>query len=85
MVALDWTNEEHVNLFHVWQNDPRVAAGWNETGTLEQHRAYLRNMHEESHQFPVLGKFDDAFFAYYEIYWAKVSNHTTDGIVQNKF
>ncbi|KAK3347962.1 acyl-CoA N-acyltransferase [Neurospora tetraspora] len=71
MVALDHTNAAHLELFHTWQNDPRVSQGWNEEGTLEQHREYLRKAHEDPHQITVLAAFDDVFFAYFEIYWAK--------------
>lgn len=71
MVALDYTDPDHLNLFHTWQNDPRVSQGWNETGTLEQHREYLRKMHQDPHQFAVLAAFDGVFFAYFEIYWAR--------------
>lgn len=71
MVALDYTDPAHLDLFHTWQNDPRVSQGWNETGTLEQHREYLRRMHEDPHQFAVLASFDGVFFAYFEIYWAR--------------
>ncbi|KXX79673.1 N(6)-hydroxylysine O-acetyltransferase [Madurella mycetomatis] len=71
MVALDYADKEQLELFHVWQNDPRVSQGWNETGTLEQHREYLRRAHEDPHQITILARFDETFFAYFEVYWAK--------------
>lgn len=74
MVSLDYHNAEHLRLFHEWQNDPRVSQGWNETGTLDQHREYLRVIDEDPHQVAVLAYWQDVPFAYFEIYWAKVIN-----------
>lgn len=71
MVVLDPRSAEHVNLFHTWQNDPRVSQGWNETGTLAEHQRYIDDMHADPHQVAVLARFDDTCFAYFEVYWAK--------------
>jgi hypothetical protein len=71
MVALDHTSPEHLELFHAWQNDPRVSAGWDETGTLDQHREYLARAHDDPHRLAVLAAFDGVFFAYFETYWAR--------------
>lgn len=72
MVSVDLNNAEHVRLFHEWQNDPRVSQGWNLTGTLEQHKDYLRRVHDDPHVVALLAKWDDINFAYFEVYWAKV-------------
>lgn len=57
--------------FHRWQNDPRVAAFFEEAGTIEQHRAYLERLIADPHMFPLIGALDGRDFAYFEIYWAR--------------
>ncbi|EWG52645.1 hypothetical protein FVEG_11329 [Fusarium verticillioides 7600] len=71
MVSVDYNDTEHVRLFHEWQNDPRVSQGWSQTGTLEQHQEYLRQVHDDPHVIALLAKWDDIHFAYFEVYWAK--------------
>jgi len=63
--------EADLALFHRWMNDERVAAFFDEAGTLEAHRAYLARMAGDPHMMPVLGCLDDEPFCYFELYWAR--------------
>ncbi|CCE27385.1 related to aerobactin siderophore biosynthesis protein iucB [Claviceps purpurea 20.1] len=65
MVALDYKNDEHLRLFHEWQNDPRFSQGWERTGTLVQHREYLRNVEQDAHQVAILAKRTAWAYTYY--------------------
>ncbi|UWQ33787.1 acetyltransferase [Leisingera sp. M527] len=60
-----------LELFHAWMNDTRVAAFFEESGTLEYHRNYLSRMQADPHMMPVLGCLDGRPFCYFELYWAR--------------
>ena len=73
MVALDVKDKKHVDLFHTWQNDPRVSQGWDQSGSIEEHHRYLEEVQADPHQIALLARFEGVEFAYFEVYWAKVT------------
>ncbi|MFY1018859.1 GNAT family N-acetyltransferase [Ectopseudomonas khazarica] len=63
--------EVDLERFNRWQNHPRVAEFWQEQGSLDQHRDYLKRLAADPHVLTMIGCFDDQPFAYFEAYWAK--------------
>ncbi|KAH7101114.1 acyl-CoA N-acyltransferase [Auriculariales sp. MPI-PUGE-AT-0066] len=69
--VLNVNHEQDVATFSEWQNNPRVAAGWLQNGTLEEHRNYLLEVVNSLHSIPLIGAFDGADMLYTEFYWVK--------------
>lgn len=63
--------EGDLETFNRWMNLDSVAEFWNERGDLDRHRTYLRTVEADPHMTSFVGCFDDAPFAYFEMYWAK--------------
>ena len=59
-----------LEIFHNWMNDDRVAAFFDEAGTIAKHQDYLAKMAADPHMMPVLGCLDGEPFCYFELYWA---------------
>ena len=51
-------------------NEPHIAAIWDEAGSIERHRAYLRNLVADPHILPLIGLLDGAPFGWFEVYYA---------------
>lgn len=62
---------EDLPTFHRWQNDPRVAVFFEESGTIDAHRTYLDRLLADPHMLPVIGALDGRDFAYFELYWTR--------------
>ena len=60
-----------LDTFHRWQNDPRVAAFFEEAGTLDDHRAYIERLLADPHMLPLIGALDGRDFGYFELYWCR--------------
>ena len=58
-----------VERFNRWQNSPPVAEFWEQTGTLEEHRAYLETLAADPHCLQLIGCFDDEPFGFFDVYW----------------
>lgn len=63
--------ERDLELFNRWQNDERVAAFWDQKGSLDEHREYLQAQLNDPKNQLIIASFDDQPFAYFEVYWTK--------------
>ncbi|KAH0826370.1 acyl-CoA N-acyltransferase [Lanmaoa asiatica] len=64
----------HLEAFHKWHNDDRVNSGWNERGSLEQHRQYVHDILNNPAVLPMMMSWDGELMGYLEIVYVK-ENH----------
>lgn len=69
-------------LLHYWMNDPRVAAAWGVSGSIDIQENFLKTRLNDRHSFPAIGCWDGKPFGFFEIYWAK--EDTVGQYVTNK-
>ncbi|MDC5855575.1 GNAT family N-acetyltransferase [Vibrio europaeus] len=63
--------DDHTQLFSKWQNSHRVAAFWEQTGTLEEHKSYLEEQLSNDKNQLLIVCLNNEPFAYIEAYWTK--------------
>jgi acetyl CoA:N6-hydroxylysine acetyl transferase len=61
--------ERHLDLFHAWMNDGRVAFFWELAKPKDDLRAYLERLQADPHAFGLMGSFDGEQAGYFEVYW----------------
>ena len=71
-VGQDGQVTPHLEAFHKWHNDDRVDSGWNERGTLEQHRRYVHGVLNDPAVLPIVMSWDGEFMGYLELVYIKV-------------
>jgi RimJ/RimL family protein N-acetyltransferase len=71
MLSFDVATLDDLPDVHRWMNNPRVNEFWREAGDEARHKHYLESMFSDPHIIPLIGRFDEHAFSYFEIYWAK--------------
>jgi acetyl CoA:N6-hydroxylysine acetyl transferase len=71
VLSLDVATMADLPDVHLWMNNPRVDEFWHEAGDLSRHSAYLEKIIADPHVIPLIGRFDNRAFSYFEVYWAK--------------
>ncbi len=68
-----WTVDldRDLDMFHRWQNDPRVAYFWEEDKSKDALRDFLQDKLSDPHNLSVIGAYDGNPVGYFEIYWAR--------------
>jgi acetyl CoA:N6-hydroxylysine acetyl transferase len=71
VLSLEAATHDDLPHLHRWMNNPRIDEFWREAGDLSRHTAYLEMMLNDPHLLPVIGRFNNHPFSYFEVYWAK--------------
>lgn len=63
--------DRDLDMFHRWQNDPRVAYFWEEDRSREELRQFLETRRDDPHNVSLIGCFNGEPAGYFEAYWAR--------------
>ena len=61
--------DKHLDLFHEWMNQPRVAEFWELDKSKEELKDYINKQRADSHSWPVLVSMNHEPMGYLELYW----------------
>jgi len=60
---------KHLDHFHEWQNQKRVAFFWELDKPKAELESYLTNVHADPHHVPLIAALDGEPSGYFEVYW----------------
>lgn len=61
--------DKHLDLFHDWMNQPRVAEFWELDKSKEELKDYINTQRADAHSWPVLVSINHEPMGYLELYW----------------